>query len=151
MVREAFMSKNDANYMDKLRLFAKIMQLGSLEIKFALKGWNGGPTGFYEKRQEFAQLLQIAINGEGDETQDKFQDLWLSFRDLRATPKRKDEVCQSPSVPPSSGFSVSSSNSFLDWTNSAYTYLKSLTGASPAQKEDTTASGSVSSGAGNGI
>jgi hypothetical protein len=151
MVREAFMSKNDANYVDKLRLFAKIMQLGSLEVKFALKGWDGGPTGFYEKRQEFADLLQTAMTGETDQRHVKFKDLWLWFRNLRPIPKRKDEVCQSPSVPPSSGFSVSSSNSFLDWTNSAYTYLKSLTGASPAQKEDTTASGSVSSGAGNGI
>jgi hypothetical protein len=68
------------------------MDLGSFEKRFALKGWDGGPTGFYEKRQEFAQLLQIAINGEGDETHDKFEDLWVSFRDLRAIPKRRDEV-----------------------------------------------------------
>jgi hypothetical protein len=127
------------------------MDLGSLEIKFALKGWDGGPTGFCEKRQEFAQLLQIAINGEGDETHDKFEDLWLSVRHLRAIPKRKDEVCQSPSAPPSSGYSGSFSNSFSGWTNSAFSYLQSLTGAPPAQTENTAASGSGSSGARDGI
>lgn len=150
MAMEAIMSKDDASHKARLEVFAKILDLASFEAKFVLKGWDGGPTGFYEKRQEFAELLQIAIAGKTEGIHDKFEDLWLRFRALRAKPKRKDEVCQSPSVSPASGFSGSFSNSFSGWTNSAFSYLQSLTGVSDAQTENTAASGSNSSGAGNG-
>ena len=150
MAMEAFMSKHDPGHKARLEVFAMILNLASFEAKFVLKGWDGGPTGFYEKRKEFTNLLKVAMNGKADESQDQLKDFWEQFRDLYRRPVEKGQVVQSPTVPATVGSSGSSSNSFMDWTNSAFSYLKSLTGASLAQTEDTAASGSGSSGAGNG-
>lgn len=86
MAMEAFMSKSDASHKARLEVFAEILDLASFEAKFVLKGWDGGPTGFYEKRKEFTNLLQVAMNGEADESQDQLKDFWEQFRDLHRRP-----------------------------------------------------------------
>jgi hypothetical protein len=103
----------------------------------------GGTHGIYEKRKEFTNLLQVAINGEADESQDQLRDFWEQFRDLHRRPVEKGQVVQSPSVSSTHDSYGSFSDSLSGW---AMSILKSLTGTSGP----TIVSGSGTSRAGNG-